>query len=99
MVTKVKGRPYFFVIITRLLKTISNKCLVNKQPKTEDKKEVGTTLDLCYHPYYPCLYSFWYSIPTFLSIFCNCFLYLSIYAFLMKGENDDFLEWPFKSEI
>ena len=23
MVTKVKGRPYFFVIITRLLKTIS----------------------------------------------------------------------------
>ena len=30
-------------------------------------------LDLCYHPYYPCLYAFWYSI---LSIFCNCFLYL-----------------------
>ena len=34
--------------------------------------------DLCYHPYYPCLYAFWYSIPTFLSIFCNCFLYLLI---------------------
>ena len=33
-------------------------------------------LDLCYHPYYPCLYAFWYSIPTFFSIFCNCFLYL-----------------------
>ena len=32
--------------------------------------------DLCYHPYYPCLYAFWYSIPTFFSIFCNCFLYL-----------------------
>ena len=32
-----------------------------------DDKEVGTTLDLCYRPYYPCLYAFWYSIPTFLS--------------------------------
>ena len=40
MVTKVKGRPYFFVIITRLpSRTICNKCLVNKQPKTEDKSK------------------------------------------------------------
>ena len=36
MVTKVKDRPYFFVIITRLLNL---KWLVNKQPKTEDKKK------------------------------------------------------------
>ena len=38
MVTKVNGRPYFFVITTRLLKD-NLKCLVNKQSKTEDKKE------------------------------------------------------------
>ena len=38
MVTKVKDHPYFFVIITRLLK-YNLKCLVNKQPKTEDKKK------------------------------------------------------------
>ena len=38
MVTKVKDRPYFFVIITRLLKD-NLKWLVNKQPKTEDKKK------------------------------------------------------------
>ena len=38
MVTKVKDRPYFFVIITRLLKD-NLKRLVNKQPKTEDKKK------------------------------------------------------------
>ena len=37
MVIKVKDRPYFFVIITRLLKD-NLKCLVNKQPKIEDKK-------------------------------------------------------------
>ena len=35
---KVKDRPYFFVIITRLLKD-NLKCLVNKQPKIEDKKK------------------------------------------------------------
>ena len=40
MVTKVKDHPYFFVIITRLLKD-NLKCLVNKQPKTEDKKKWG----------------------------------------------------------
>ena len=77
MVTKVKDRPYFFVIITRLLKD-NLKCLVNNQPKVEDEKEVGTIFDLCYHPYYPCLYAFLYSIPTFLSIFCNCFFLLVI---------------------
>ena len=33
MVTKVKDRPYFFVIITRLLKD-NLKCLVNKQWRT-----------------------------------------------------------------
>ena len=38
MVTKVKDHPYCFVIITRLLKD-NLKCLVNKQPKTEDKKK------------------------------------------------------------
>ena len=36
MVIKVKDHPYFFVIITRLLKD-NLKCLVNNQPKTEDK--------------------------------------------------------------
>ena len=34
MVIKVKGRPY----LKRLLK-INSKCLVTKQPKTEDKKK------------------------------------------------------------
>ena len=43
MVTKVKDRPYFFVIITRLVKD-NLKCLVNKQPKTEDKKKLGRSL-------------------------------------------------------
>ena len=38
MVTKVKDHPYFFVIITRQLKD-NLRCLVNKQPKTEDKKK------------------------------------------------------------
>ena len=37
------------------------------------------TLELCYHPYYSCLYAFWYSIPTFFSIFCNCFLYMYLF--------------------
>ena len=46
MVTKVKGCPYFFVMITRLLKD-NLKCLVNKPPKTEDKeKYIGAILDL-----------------------------------------------------
>ena len=31
--------------------------------------------DLCYHPYYPCLYAFWCSIPTFFNFFCNCFFF------------------------
>ena len=34
----VTDRPYFFVVITRLLKD-NLRCLVNKQPKTEDKKK------------------------------------------------------------
>ena len=75
MVTKVKGCPYFFVIIT---KTISSAWQINN--RDWGQKEVGTTLDLCYHPYCPCLYAFWYSIPTFFSIFCNCFLYLYKYV-------------------
>ena len=56
-----------------------------------DDKEVGMTLDLCYHPYYPCLSSFLYSIPTFLSIICNCFLYLGSikgYTRVNKGSKD-----------
>ena len=38
----------------------------------------GQTLDLCYHPYYLCLYAFWYSIPIFFSIFVIVFLILVI---------------------
>ena len=41
MVTKVKGRPYFFVIITRLLKNNFQQVpgtVMNTEPKTEDKK-------------------------------------------------------------
>ena len=37
MVTKVKDRPYFFVIITRLLKD-NLRCLVNKLPKLRTKR-------------------------------------------------------------
>ena len=37
MVTKVKGYPYF--VITAYLERLLFKCLVNKQPKTEDKKQ------------------------------------------------------------
>ena len=40
-----------------------------------DGKEVGTTLDLWYHSYDPCLCTFLHSIPTSFSILCNCFLY------------------------
>ena len=42
MVTKVKDRPYFFVIITGLLK-YSLKCLVNKQPKLRTSASQSTT--------------------------------------------------------
>ena len=88
MVTKVKDRPYFFVIITRLLKD-NLRCLVNKLPKLRTKRSIGTILDLCYHPYYPCLYAFWYSIPTFFSIFFYCFLYSFIYIFVPWLVNSD----------
>ena len=86
MVTTVKGRPYFFLssgfgcLVTRHLKLILSSLFLNS-----DDKEIGTTLDLCYHPYYPCLYSLSYSIPTFLSIFCKCFLYLFLSFFLYSS--------------
>ena len=74
MATKVKGCPYLLFILIRLLKN-NFKCLVIKstyleilkQPKITIIKEVGTTLDLCCHPHHPCLYAFWYYIPTFSS--------------------------------
>ena len=52
MVTKVKGHPYFFVIITSLLKD-NSKCLANNQPKTFGT--IVTLLFVCFlvlHPYF-----------------------------------------------
>ena len=65
MIIKVKGRPYFFVIIRRLLKkTISSAWHVNNGRLMT--KEVGVTLDLfiilntlvCMHFGTPSLLSF-----------------------------------------
>ena len=48
---KVKGRPYFFVIITRLHKNEFKCLLLNKVKQPMRTKElVGTTLNFFYHP-------------------------------------------------
>ena len=51
-------------------------CDDNKEQRSRDEvkpslsKAVPTSLEQCKtHPYYPCLYAFWYSIPTFHSMF------------------------------
>ena len=79
MVTKVKDRPYFFVIITGLLKD-NVKCLVNKQPKIEDKKKWGRSLTfvtilVCMLFGTPSLLSFQF----FVIVFYTCHIYTYVH--------------------
>ena len=87
MITKVKDRPYFFVIITRLLKD-NLRCLVNKLSKLRTKRSRDDPwpllpsllpLFVCFlvlHPYF--LFQF------FVIVFYTCIFQLYTYKSFYK---------------
>ena len=71
-----KGQGSFLLLSMTSYYYVICKCCELKSYRVLYAKEVGTTLDLCYHPYN--LVRFLFGTPCLLSfsIFCNCFLYL-----------------------
>ncbi|XP_067118252.1 LOW QUALITY PROTEIN: TNF receptor-associated factor 6-like [Centruroides vittatus] len=72
---------------------------VNNFSVHEQKALNGTTVQLKSNPFYSNLYSYRLFLSMTLKKTESNDLMLSLYVHLMKGENDDFLPWPFSGKV
>ncbi|XP_023228553.1 TNF receptor-associated factor 6-like isoform X2 [Centruroides sculpturatus] len=72
---------------------------VNNFSVHEQKALNGTTVQLKSNPFYSNLYSYRLFLTMTLKKTESNHLMLSLFVHLMKGENDDFLPWPFSGKV